>query len=777
MKTGAITVKLLVLVAGAFLILSIGVTMVAKVQLTRIVDRSQDAMYEEKVDAICQALERVDQRLQKTGMVEAYTADFQASILSALRGLHYEDKTELLIYPFIVDRQARIVMHPELPAGDPSLLGGDFSRALFQRDAGDFSGEYEGTMKWFEFKRFAPWDWVVVYAVPLEIKYHDVNAFIGTFIRIMVAVTILVLLVLSFALTRFTKPIVRLTHAAAEIAGGNLNQEIVSGGRDEVGTLAHSFNNMRNAIRQQIDDLNHEIDERRQAEERLQQNEENLRTTLNSIGDAVVATDTDGHIIRMNPIAEQLIGWSFKEVCGKPLKSIFKIINSETRAPADNPVDRVLASGEIVELGNQTVLVSRDGTEYRIADSGAPIRTDSGETIGVVVVFRDVTQELALQSQLQQSQKMDAIGQLAGGIAHDFNNMLGGIMGAAELLKDYLVEEPQASKLHELILISADRARDLTEKLLAFSRKNPMDFSVIDIHESLNNTIAILTRTIDRRIRLTVSLAAENSLVSADSSQLENAFLNVGINAAQAMPEGGSLTIMTRNRTLDRAYCRASPFELIPGPYLEVEICDTGFGFDSVVLARIFEPFFTTKETGKGTGLGLSVVFGTVQKHHGAITAHSEPGRGACFNMLFPLAVEQELQSISDGPVALIRGEGHILVVDDEPVMRFTAQAILEALGYQVTLAKNGREALDVFKQAAHAFDLVLLDMVMPEMSGRDCFAALREVNPSICVVLSSGFSREEDLEQMRENGLNGYIRKPYLSGVLSRVVYDAIHA
>jgi PAS domain S-box-containing protein len=776
MKSGSITLKLLTLVVVAFLVSAIGVIVVAQTQLKQIIDRSQNAMYEEKVEAICQALHRVDQRLRKTGLVEAYTADFQESIITELRGIYYGEGADPLIYPFIVDRQVSIIMHPKLEAGDISLQDGAFSRYLFCGEAGDFSTEYKDTQKWYEFKRFEPWDWVVAYAVPLDIKYHDVHIFITSLIKIMVAVTLVVLAFLSIVLTRFTRPIGRLIHSAAAIAGGNLSQEIVRGNRDEVGTLARSFNHMRDAIRQQITDLNREIDERRRAEKRLQHNEENLRTTLNSIGDAVIATDTSGTIVRMNPVAEQLVGWRFDEACGKPLKEVFHIINAQTRLPIENPMGRVLVSPNVGHVEAQTILISRDGTEYQISDSGAPIRSDTGEAVGGVLVFRDVTQEHALQAQLQQSQKMDAIGQLAGGIAHDFNNMLGGIMGAAELLKDFIPKDPQAVQLHELILSAAGRAADLTEKLLAFSRKKPSEFTRIDVHETLRDAAALLKSSMDRRILLGVNLKAEQCLVFGNATQLQNAFINLGINAAHAMPNGGTLSISTDIVDLDPVYCGASIFDLSPGRHLEVEIRDTGCGIDPEVLPRIFEPFYTTKAIGKGSGLGLSVAFGTIQQHHGSISVYSEPGQGSCFHLLLPLVKGEAAETVASLPVAPVCGEGHILVVDDEEVMRFTAQAILEHLGYEVTLAGDGREALALFKHNPGAFDLVILDMIMPEMNGRDCFDAMRAINPKVRVVLSSGFSRDEDIQQMQANGLCGYIRKPYRSAALGRMVYDIIH-
>ncbi|MDA3959748.1 MAG: PAS domain S-box protein [Planctomycetota bacterium] len=517
-----------------------------------------------------------------------------------------------------------------------------------------------------------------------------------------------------------------------------------------------------------------DITERKRVEEELRRNEEDLRITLDSIGDAVITTDTTGRVARMNPVAERLTGWPSDEAVGQDLNAVFIIVNAISRQTVESPVTRVLATGQIVGLASGTMLIARDGKEYLIADSGAPIRSAEGDTIGVVLVFRDITEEHRLQEQLRHSQKLDAIGQLAGGVAHDFNNMLGGILGATELLERYLQDHARARKLHGVIMDSTLRAADLTKKLLAFARRQPASSTPIDLHAVLRDVVALLENTVDRRIAITLTCDAESTSVIGDNSQLQSAFLNLGINASHAIPEGGAITISTRNLPLNAAYCEASPFDLIPGRYLEVEVRDTGKGIATEHLPRIFEPFFTTKEQGQGTGLGLSAVYGTVQQHAGAITVYSEPEHGTTFHVMLPLS---ESTTIREPRMPMLeKGSGRILVVDDEEVMRITAEAILTELGYEVVVANDGADGLATFATNAADFDLVILDMVMPKMNGRDCFAAMRKIKPDARILLSSGFTREQDVDQMRAEGLLGFIRKPYRSADLSQAIRQALN-
>lgn len=502
--------------------------------------------------------------------------------------------------------------------------------------------------------------------------------------------------------------------------------------------------------------------------------EEDLRITLLSIGDAVIVTNTDGIITNMNPIAEKLTGWSIQQAVGLPLNEVFKIINAHTRLTVTNPVELVLKSGEIKNLANHTILISKDGTEYQIADSGAPIRDDYGTIRGVVLVFRDITEEYILQEQLQQSQKLQSIGQLAGGVAHDFNNILAGIMGSAELLQKTNLNDPKSTKYLSLILKSAERASELTEKLLAFARKRISNSNIFDVNHAITDAIDLLKSTSDPRIQFNLNLHANPNYVDGDLMQMQNAFLNIALNAVQAMPNGGRLNISSSLVMLDREYCQASQFALKPGHYIKIEFYDTGSGIDPKNFDKIFDPFFTTKSASSGTGLGLSVVYGTILRHRGAITANNE-STGTSFHVLLPLS-DKETENIVSTNKYSITGTGHILLIDDEEAMRVTGAAILEDLGYEVTLAANGREGLEIFKAKHDSFDLVILDMIMPEMNGSDCFAALQNIRKEIPVILSSGFTHEEDLQSMMNQGLRGFIRKPFKAAELSALIHKVLH-
>ncbi|MGX9365158.1 PAS domain S-box protein [Desulfoplanes sp. PS50] len=512
------------------------------------------------------------------------------------------------------------------------------------------------------------------------------------------------------------------------------------------------------------------IAERDKALENLHRNEENLRVTLDSIGDGVIATDIEGNITRMNLVAEKLTGWQSEEAVGKPLQSVFTIINAHTREPLESPVEKVLETNQIVGLAYHTVLVARDGREYQIADSGAPIRSDAGEILGVVLVFRDVTEERTLQEQLRQSQKMEAIGQLAGGVAHDFNNMLSGIVGATELLKEgggLGVED--RDRYLDLILQSASRAKDLTWKLLAFGRKEGLVTTDVDLHEIMDDTLAIIGSTIDKRIMITVRKQADHAWVHGNGSALQNAFLNLLLNGIQAMPTGGELRIETRNVDLDREYCATSSFELNPGRYVEIRVSDTGIGIPVENVNKLFEPFFTTKPQGKGTGLGLAAVYGTITGNHGEILVASEAGKGTTFQILLPCV--EEPQCVQKVQETHMTGSGTILLVDDEESILITEQTLLEDMGYRVICAANGKEAVDVFAARHQEIDVVVMDMRMPEMDGHEAFTRMKEVDPACRVIIASGFANMEDGDTKWIRELAGFLRKPYRISELNRLV------
>jgi PAS domain S-box-containing protein len=513
-----------------------------------------------------------------------------------------------------------------------------------------------------------------------------------------------------------------------------------------------------------------DLTEAKQAEEALRASEEYLAVTLDSIGDAVISTDAQGCIKRINRVAQELTGWPQFEALDRPLNELLVFRHPETRAPVESLVDQVQRDGKAIASDQPVLLIARDNTERLIATSAAPIRGEQQmAALGVVLVFRDVTRQQQVESQLLQSQKMESIGALAGGVAHDFNNMLGGITSAAELLGMELGDQAEARQYVELILRTAGRAAELTKKLLAFSRKGKVVAVPLDLHHCLGDACALLERSIDRRIKLVRELQARNTTMLGDASQLQNIFLNLGLNARDAMPDGGTLTISTRNTQLDQTYCGASPFKILPGYYIEVSVRDTGLGMKPEVQRRLFEPFFTTKPTGKGTGLGLAAVYGAVRDHNGAITVYSEPGHGAVFHVYLPVA--DAPPPVRSAREEIVLGFGTVLVVDDEEVIRKTVTSILTALGYQVLQAANGREGVELYRQHLGAISVVLLDMVMPELNGQECFREIRRLDPQARIIISSGFARDADITQLFDEGLAGYLQKPYRRVDLSREV------
>jgi PAS domain S-box-containing protein len=509
-----------------------------------------------------------------------------------------------------------------------------------------------------------------------------------------------------------------------------------------------------------------DVTDRVRAERELRDREADLRTILNSIGDAVIAVDTGHRVGRMNPAAEGLTGWSAKEAHGRLLSEVYRIVDEDTRRPP--PADRR------TDPGARLVLIARDSAERLVAETVAPLRNDGGEIQGRVFVFRDITERIRLEDRLHQAQKMEAIGQLAGGVAHDFNNMLGGILGAAEMMEIRAGEDPKLRRLIHLIFEGARRASDLTQKLLAFGRKGKVQSTPLDLHEVIRDAVHLLERSIDRRIVICLDLAAPDPMTTGDPAQLQNALLNLGINARDAMPEGGHITIASRIVHFEAPPEWPEGLSVPAGDYVEVTVTDTGGGIPDAIRSRVFEPFFTTKETGRGTGLGLAAVFGTLQEHGGGIRMESAPESGTTFSLYFrhvpnaaPVPAPEE--------VHVHRGQGRILLVDDEPIVRTMGEELLRDMGYDVVPAVDGLEALECFERESGRFDLVILDMVMPRLNGRDTFFALRLADPEVRVLLSSGFSHGLHLREVLDAGAAGFVQKPYTRASLGRLLAEVL--
>jgi PAS domain S-box-containing protein len=421
-------------------------------------------------------------------------------------------------------------------------------------------------------------------------------------------------------------------------------------------------------------------------------------------------------------------------------------------------------SGEFWDAEVQLTAINIDGSQrllFTLQDISERLRIENERNI--------------LEKQLMQSQKMDAIGQLAGGIAHDFNNMLGGIMGAAQLLRSPKRQlDAKGLELVNTIMNASERAAELVSKLLIFGRIENNDRQTINVHDALDSTLSILSQTINKNISLKCIKNATRADTNGSDSELQNVFINLGINAAHAMPDGGQLTFTTNNVHITGKECEHSQFDIDPGEFIRITVKDSGCGISKEAIAQIFDPFFTTKKEGQGTGLGLSTVYGTIKSCKGAISVSSEPGHGTIFHILLPIA-ENSTTAERDTQKPVLRGSGKLLLVDDEEIIRQTTATMLRDAGYEVITASDGVEAIELYEQD-NCIDLVIIDMVMPNLNGTDTFYKLRELNENCQVILTSGFPKGEDIQSLQAAGLQAFIKKPFQNEELLKILSEVLN-
>jgi len=636
--------------------------------------------------------------------------------------------------------------------------------------------------------------------------------------------------------------------------------------------------------------------ERKQHFERLYASESLLRANverhsiiLKAIGDAVIATDASGRVELLNQAAEKLTGWSEGEARGRQLDEVFRIISEETRSPVESPVTKVLKEGVVVGLANHTLLIGRDGSERPIADSGAPIYDEQGNITGVVLVFRDqteerrieielrqseerfrgfvenahdvvyslspagvityispnwtdflgdgaenplgqvfdhlihpddlglcrnffektlkcgekqtspeyrvkfsdktwrwqvssgspvkdedgqiigfigiardVTEQVALRDQLLQSQKVEAVGRLAGGVAHDFNNMLGVILGNAELALAKIKPDDPLFKRLKQIVNAAQRSAEVTRQLLAFARKQTVAPKVLDLNISVTGMLQMLERLIGEDIDIAWRPASELWQIRIDPSQLDQLLANLCVNARDAIGGVGKITIETRNVSFDDEYC-ANHIDVFPGDYVLLAVSDDGCGIEKELQAKIFEPFFTTKSLGRGTGLGLATVHGIVKQNNGFINVYSELDRGTTFRIYLPRQVGEVEEMINRENSAIPSGCGEtvLLVEDDQAILEMT-RSMLESHHYQVLTAWSPSEAMRLAQLKEDSIDLMITDVVMPEMNGRDLAGIIQALQPQMKVLFMSGYTANVIAHHgVLDDGVN-FIQKPF---------------
>jgi PAS domain S-box-containing protein len=491
----------------------------------------------------------------------------------------------------------------------------------------------------------------------------------------------------------------------------------------------------------------------REREERLSAQ---LRAIVESSEDAILSKDLDGVIQSWNHGAEQIYGYTADEAIGKNISIL--VPPDRVHEEADI-IERIRHGGRVKHF--ETMRVRKDGAQIHVSLTISPIRDPKGNIAGVSHISRDISEQKELEDQLRQTQKLDSLGVLAGGLAHDFNNLLTGVMGNASLALDELGDHhPTRTRIAEVVSAS-ERAALLVRQMLAYAGKGRFVVEPLNLSTLISEILPLIRTSITHNVELDLRLDQNLPLIEGDQAQMQQLVMNLAINAAEAIGEShGTVTISTSAREAD------AERQVI------LAVRDTGCGMDAELRARIFDPFFTTKFTGRG--LGLSAVLGIIRGHGGSISVESAPGHGSTFTVVVPAMPQVEGPGPKD-PQMELRGYGHVLVVDDEELVRNMARLTLQRCGYTVDTAADGRVALELFAKRPDEFDAVLLDLTMPVLSGEDTLRGIQSIRSDVRVVLSSGYSEVEARRRFHDRGISGFLQKPYTATVLARRIKQAL--
>ena len=578
-------------------------------------------------------------------------------------------------------------------------------------------------------------------------------------------VVALAALPLAFFLARsLSRPLVQMTRAI-EAFGHGITVPAPVNASGEIGVLARAFSRMADEVREKTEALKHENDQRRDSE-RIAEG------IIAHSPDAIIQVDQAGEVIEWNPQAETMLGWSRREAVGQPIADLYLPKGYRPRYLDMN--ERLRREDTIIGDRFEFDAVCKDGRTIKVEVSMTGVRRGRGSVFNLFL--RDITQKLAAEEQLRQSQKMEAVGQLTGGIAHDFNNMLTVITGTIEILEEAVADKPQIAAIAKLISEAADRGAELTGHLLAFARKQPLQPRDTDVNTLMWNSAKLLKPALGENVEIELRLSGDAWPAMIDPNQLVTALLNLAVNARDAMPGGGKLTLETRNVVLDEAYCHSNG-DVTPGNYVMIAVSDTGHGIPKAILDKIFEPFFSTKDVGKGTGLGLSMVYGFVKQSEGHIKAYSEEGHGTTIRMYLPQAGAQPVQAAqADEASTMESGSETILVVEDDAMVRTSVITQLQSLGYEAIAAGSGDEALAIVDSGV-PFDLLFTDVILSKsMNGRLLAIEVGRRRPGTRVLFTSGYTENAIIHHGRLDPGVLLLAKPYRKSELARMLRIALN-
>ncbi len=510
--------------------------------------------------------------------------------------------------------------------------------------------------------------------------------------------------------------------------------------------------------------------ENNNAQRMLQENEKRMRQLFDEAPVGYHELDTEGSITRINRTGLEMLGYSAEEMLGRHPWD-FMVEKDQARSAFHAKISGAIPAGQ----GFEQTYLKKDGSKLPVLIRDRLLTDGDGKIVGMRSVMQDITRRKQLEEQLRQSQKMEAIGQLAGGVAHDFNNILTGISGYVSLLLDEF--EPGSHVHEDLSKIGklADRAAVLTQQLLAFSRRQALQPIVLDMNELIEEVTQMLTSVMGEDVEVQTRFAPDLGNVHADPAQITQVLMNLALNARDAMPEGGVLTIETDNVVLDDEYASAHT-GVTPGPYVMTAITDTGCGMDPQTQERIFDPFFTTKPTGRGSGLGLPTAYGIVKQHGGNIWVYSEPGEGTTFKFYLPRTEGKARPfKTEDRAEGAAGGEESVLVVEDEQSVRELATRVLREKGYAVVAAATPKEAENLFHQHGGEFALLLTDVILPGRSGAELYDRLRSSSPVLKVLYMSSYTDSVIVQRGKIAEGTPFMRKPFSAEELAQKVRDLL--
>ncbi len=513
--------------------------------------------------------------------------------------------------------------------------------------------------------------------------------------------------------------------------------------------------------------LRGEVNERKQAEERL-------AVTLTSIGDGVITTDTEGCVVMVNRVAEEITGWTRAEARGRQLDEVFRVFQYQSGESGENPAEVVLRTGETFkDQAKGDVILGRDGSQIRISNSAAPILDEKGEMLGVVLVFRDITAQMRMEEELMKGQKMESLGVLAGGIAHDFNNILSGVLLKAQLAQRAMKKGNDPSRFLSSIEDATHTATGLTQQLLTFAKGGAPIRSTVSLKQLVEESSTFALRGSGTICKF--DIPDDLWAAHVDTGQISQVVNNLIINAEEAMPDGGTISIRAENVEIPE---NARIAGLEPGPYVKTSVTDGGSGIAADDLPRIFDPYFTKKE--RGSGLGLTSTYSIIKRHQGQITVQSEPALGTTFTFYLPASskpiVEKEAKQQE-----LFSGGGRVLVMDDELIIRESLGELLGELGYEAEFASDGKQAVASYKNAfssGRPFDSVIMDLTIPGgMGGKEVIKELLVFDPEVTAIVSSGYSKDPVMANYQEYGFSAVLAKPLRLEEVARVVNDTVNS